>query len=61
MNNKIEIMSPRDFYYKPELNIKKVTTVYDCARVLKFLCDLVISPTPIDCMMNGFEGVAEYF
>lgn len=46
-------------YY--ELNLEKINSVDDCKKILKFLCDLTIKPTPEGVSYNGFEEVKKYF
>lgn len=50
-------MHYRDYY----LNIDKINSIDDCKKILKFLCDLTIKPTPEGIYYNGFEDVEEYF
>lgn len=44
-----------------ELNLEKINSVDDCKKILKFLCDLTIKPTPEGTLYNGFEEVEQYF
>lgn len=44
-----------------ELNLDKINSIDDCKKILKFLCDLVIKPTPEGVSYNGFEEVEQYF
>lgn len=48
-------------YRHYELNLEKINSVDDCKKILKFLCDLTIKPTPEDVSYNGFEEVEQYF
>ena len=44
-----------------ELNLDKINSIDDCKKVLKFLCDLTIKPTPKGVSYDGFEDVEKYF
>lgn len=44
-----------------ELNLDKINSIDDCKKVLKFLCNLSIKPTPEGISYNSFEDVKEYF
>lgn len=44
-----------------ELNLEKINSIDDCKKILKFLCDLTLKPTPNDISYNGFEKVEQYF
>ena len=48
-------------YKHYELNLDKVNSIDDCKRILKFLCDIAIKPTPEVVSCNGFEEVEQYF
>lgn len=48
-------------YRNYQLNLDKINSIDDCKKVLKFLCDLTIKPTPEGVSYNGFEDVEEYF
>lgn len=51
-----------DDYKKPyKLNLDKVTSLDDCKKILKFLCDLTIEPIPKGYTYVGFDKVKEYF
>lgn len=44
-----------------ELDLEKINSIDDCKKILKFLCDLTLEPTPKDVSYNGFEEVEQYF
>lgn len=44
-----------------ELNLDKINSVDDCKKILKFLCDMTLQPTPEGVSYNGFEEVKQYF
>ena len=48
-------------YRNYELNLDKINSIDDCKKILKFLCDLIIQPTPEGTGYSGFEDVEEYF
>ena len=43
------------------LDISKINSIEDCAKILQFLCKLELQPTPIDATYYGFDEVEEYF
>lgn len=44
-----------------ELNLEKINSIDDCKKILKFLCDLTIKPTPEGVSYNNFGEVEQYF
>mgnify|MGYP003289127899 FL=1 len=48
-------------YCTPVLDTTKITSVEDCANVLKFLCGIHIQPIPSGCTYAGFQEVEKYF
>ena len=46
-------------FYK--LDLEKINSIEDCKKILKFLCDLTLKPTPENVSYNGFEEVEQYF
>ena len=61
-NKKHEVKIEHAMHYRDyQLNLDKINSIDDCKKVLKFLCDLTIKPTPEDVGYNGFKDVEEYF
>lgn len=56
-----QIIDEKDILKEYELDVDKIKSIDDCKKILKFLCDLGIKPTPIGCTYEGFEDVKEYF
>lgn len=50
-----------EVYRQYELNLDKITSVEDCKKILKFLCQTTIKPLPEDYEYCGFSEVEEYF
>ena len=48
-------------YRSYELDLENIKTIEDCKKILKFLCNLTLKPTPIDISYNGFKEVEQYF
>lgn len=48
-------------YRTPVLDTTKITSVEDCAKVLKFLCQLKLGPIPSGFTYSNFEEVEQYF
>ena len=48
-------------YRSYELNLDKVNSIDDCKKILKFLCEKILEPTPEGIEYNGFDTVREYF
>lgn len=44
-----------------ELDLEKINSIDDCKKILKFLCSLILKPTPEEVSYNGFEEVEQYF
>ena len=44
-----------------ELDLEKINSINDCKKILKFLCNLTLQPTPNGVVYTGFEEVEQYF
>ena len=44
-----------------ELDLEKINSIDDCKKILKFLCNLILKPTPNEISYNGFDKVEQYF
>lgn len=48
-------------YKQYELNLDKISSIDDCKKILKFLCELIVKPLPANVEYGGFSEVSEYF